>query len=100
MWFASYLDDRMHYVSVNNCRSDCMSVPIGVPQGSVLGPLLFILYVNDMQRACPGVQLIHFADDTTAIASGDNPYEVLSKSEHGAEFAFRLAQRKPTISEP
>jgi len=68
-WLKSYLTDRRQCVSVNGIRSQQMSVRRGVPQGSVLGPLLFNLYINDMHTAT-GLDIIHYADDTTVFQSG------------------------------
>ena len=53
-WIKSYLCERKQYVSVNSCNSEAMNVVCGVPQGSILGPKLCILYVNDyaMYQAC------------------------------------------------
>ena len=48
-WFLSYLANRKQVVSINNECSDFMSISCGVPQGSLLGPILFLCYVNDMQ---------------------------------------------------
>jgi retron-type reverse transcriptase len=50
-WFASYLANRTQFTYVNNTASDVFSIECGVPQGSVLGPLLFIIYVNDLPNA-------------------------------------------------
>ena len=60
----SYLSDRKQFVSINNAQSDMKPVNHGVPQGSVLGPLLFLLYINDLHECIHNSETFHFADDT------------------------------------
>jgi hypothetical protein len=68
-WFRSYLLNRNQYVQYNNVTSQTQSISCGVPQGSVLGPLLFILYTNDLEKSIKSKCII-FADDTTIYTSG------------------------------
>ena len=69
-WFKSYLSYRSQYVEYNNTISERKYIHHGVPQGSILGPLLFILYVNDFSRSSDLLFSILFADDTTVLIEG------------------------------
>ena len=68
-WFHSYLVNRKQFVQVNNTSSKTNSVSDGVPQGSILGPLLFIIFINDLHRAIPNSTVHHFADNTNLLLS-------------------------------
>ena len=63
-WFSSYLSNRKQFVSVNGATSDHATITCGVPQGSVLGPLLFLLYINDLPNVSKVLSFYLFADDT------------------------------------
>ena len=63
----SYLTDRKQYVSINGFDSDTRDVTCGVPQGSSLGPLLFLIYINDFYLCLSQTSCGHFADDTFII---------------------------------
>ena len=70
-WFENYLTGRKQYVSLDDSNSTMQSINCGVPQGSILGPLLYLIYVNDIQYACTG-NILSFADDTTLYLSNSN----------------------------
>ena len=63
-WFESYLADRKQYVFYNGTSSEVKAITCGVPQGSVLGPLLFFLYINYLPNISNRLQFFLFADDT------------------------------------
>ena len=63
-WFTSYISERQQYVSVNGNTSDQLEISCGVPQGSVLGPLLFLIYINDLPNVSKFLSFFLFADDT------------------------------------
>ena len=65
-WFKSYLSERKFIVHIKNTSSEPGDLLCGVPQGSILGPLLFLLYVNDMPQAVE-CDLLFYADDTCLI---------------------------------
>ena len=68
-WFMSYLSQRTQYVEVNGIQSPKMVIQTGVPQGSILGPLSFLIYMNDIPSANEYFTFILYADDTTLFST-------------------------------
>ena len=66
-WFKSYLQGRNQIVSINGAESELTELKHGVPQGSVLGPLLFLIYINDLNTCISNSNVYHFADDTNLL---------------------------------
>ena len=71
-WFKSYLSDREQYVTVNGSSSSCLNVTCGVPQGSVLGPLLFLILINDLPNSTSVLSFYLFADVTNIYFEAEN----------------------------
>ena len=68
-WFSSYLTGRKQYVEVDGVKSGLLPLSTGVPQGSILGPLLFLIYMNDIPNANEDFKYILYADDTTLFST-------------------------------
>ena len=70
-WFKNYLNNRKQFTHINHTNSDLNSISCGVPQGSILGPLLFILYINDISNISHLMHTILFADDASILIKSD-----------------------------
>ncbi len=71
-WLSGYLENRLQYVSFGDTDSTLRNVICGVPQGSILGPKLFIQYINDICNVSPVLKFILFADDTNMFCPGSD----------------------------
>ncbi len=88
-WFESYLSNRTQSVQLNDTVSDKTSILYGVPQASVLGPILFNIYVNDLASFLPNCDVIQYADDTQIILSSntDELKDLIQKAEDTLKLA-------------
>ena len=90
-WMKSYLIDRRQCVTVNNCTSECVKTKSGVPQGSILGPLIFCLFINDMCYLNLHVhtKISLYADDTALFNSGKTIKEVQKNLQEDFELIWK-----------
>ncbi len=78
-WFTNYLTSRYQSVVINGVLSDTLKIDIGVPQGSILGPLLFILYINDLTSVIDNkCKVVLYADDTALFYASNDPEDLQS----------------------
>ena len=86
-WIESYLTNRSQYVDFDSHASSSLPVRCGVPQGSMLGPLLFLLYINDISHGTTE-NILSFADDTTVFISDSDPRRLFSRANKSLEAVF------------
>jgi len=72
---TNYLTNRSQYIIINNTKSTLKPIITGVPQGSILGPFFFLIYVNDFHKCCNSLSMIHYADDTTLTTTINAPLD-------------------------
>lgn len=81
-WFEDYLKDRHQYTVFNTKKSTITTVNIGVPQGNVLGPLLFLIYINDISDIFMIAKNILYADDMTLYLTNPNLNQLLHQTNY------------------
>ena len=83
-WFTTYLNNRNQYVQIEDTKSQLQKIETGVPQGSVLGPILFILYINDITSAINDqtIKTVLFADDTNVYMAGKDILDLKQKAKN------------------
>ena len=97
-FFQSYLSSRSQFVKINNVESSLMNIEFGVPQGSILGPLLFLIYINDLPEAT-NFFIKLFADDTFLCSQNQNLLRLENEVNHELQKVFIwLASNKLTLN--
>jgi hypothetical protein len=81
-WFRTYLTNRRHKTKINNILSTELTSEYGIPQGSVLGPFLFIIYINDLYSLPLKAEVITFADDTSLLYNGPTVQHILDNFQY------------------
>ena len=84
-WIQSYLENRKQFVSFNNCHPEIINVSCGVPQGSILGPELVIMYINDICKVSQVFRYILFAEDTNLLCCDRDLNELVRVINGGLE---------------
>ena len=98
-WFQSYLSNRSQRVTYDGVKSSLGFIKCGVPQGSILGPLLFLLYINDLSSVCKHTFPILFADDTNLFLSGKDGSSLSQKmTSELAQISDRLKANKLSLN--
>uniref|UniRef100_A0AAX7U0Q4 Reverse transcriptase domain-containing protein n=1 Tax=Astatotilapia calliptera TaxID=8154 RepID=A0AAX7U0Q4_ASTCA len=87
-WFTNYLSDRTQCIKCENLCSELLNIHTGVPQGSILGPLLFIMYINDLGQNVSNASMHFYADDTVIYSFGSN----FEKAIESLQKAFDVVQ--------
>ena len=78
-WLTDYLSDRKQFVEYDSCASSYKDITCGVPQGSILGPLLFLIYINDLANVSEKMFSLFFADDSSLFLSGHKPDDLINE---------------------
>ena len=95
----SYLTNRKQKVRIDQRESEPITITMRVPQGTILGPLLFIIYINDLLTTMPENSILSYADDTAVISSGKTWKEIESEMNQLLEkIAIWLALNKLTLN--
>ncbi len=98
-WFKCYFANRSQSVSVNGASSSTLPIECGVPQGSILGPLLFTLYINDLPEVTKHSKVVLYADDTALFVSSKNLAEIQTKLSEDLDSVSRwLAENRLTLN--
>lgn len=99
LWFKNYLTNRTQCTSVGGHLSEALPIEYGVPQGSVLGPLLFILYINDLQFQCKKCRVVLYADDTAIFFASKSIQDIQIALNDDISLAYKwLTQNKLTLN--
>ena len=100
LWFQSYLNNRKQICKINNSLSTFQNVSCGIPQGSSLGPLLFLIHINDLPDSLEITEPAMFADDTNLTVTGETSAEIQNKLEGEIQNVLKwLRTNKLTLNE-
>ena len=97
-WCKSYLTNRKQQTKFKNFLSDEETVTSGVPQGSIMGPILFISFVNDLPENFQNCKIVSYADDTQILVSGKNTKEIKAKLENLIETAQKWYSKNSLLN--